>query len=468
MAQRLAIPRNPVSVIKYAPTTGPGEDTPPAAPEAAPAAHLSAGRMLIKKLVQMGFWRAASIVAAAGSAVWAARCLGPEKLGISGMTTAYAAQASLLVQFGLTPQLVRDYNFDLNDSEGNERLVSEALSYRICCAIGLSIAWVVIACCVGLPAEWRLATAMGIVTLIAGAATCDWLLQAQENQVAQQRMAAIGAGTSALLSFSLLRPGAPAGSDLAIVAFVTTLVGFLMWRAATLGRHRPSISLQAARRGMNRLWRGRWLFLSAVLIYCYTRFELPLLGWFRSVGELGRYRSAQQIVGAVQPLLALVPALLYPRMIVWSKRGPDNLWEKQLSLAKMLTLIAIPGIIGAFAIIPLVYPRIFGPQFRDAAWPCCLLVSSKFFVLLNGIFGWGLWALGRDRTMLVIMSITAGISLLMNLLLIPKFGMLAASGMNVFSEAMILAACMFVSHRIASQHSKETFDLAATEANPEI
>lgn len=437
--------------MKFAPARGVERDA--SLEGDVPSFDMTAGQVLIRKLFQMGFWRAASIAAAAGSAIWAARCLGPEKLGISGMAISFAAQASLVVQFGLTPQLVRDYNFDLKDTAGNERLVSEALSYRIWCALLLSIVWAVIAVAMKLPPEWRLATVMGIVTLLGGAVTCDWLLQAQENQVAQQRMAAIGATTSAVLSFALLRPGSPAGSDLCISAFVVALVGYLMWRTALFGKHRPSLSLRAAIDGMDRLWRGRWLFLSAVVIYCYTRFELPLLGWLRSVAELGRYRSAQQVVGAIQPLLALVPALLYPRMIDWSKRGTPYLWKKQLSLAKVLGLIAIPGILGTFLVAPVVYPWIFGARFRDAAWPCCFLITSKFFVLLNGIFGWGLWAIGRDRTMLVIMSCTAGFSLLMNVLLIPRFGMVVASLVNVASELIILGACMFITYRIASADS---------------
>ncbi len=445
MGRQLPTARTPAGILKFALPGGQERSGATAAPTVEPGAT----QRLVKKLFQMGFWRMASIAAAAAGGIWTTRCMGPQKLGISGMATAFYSQAALLVQFGLTPQLVREYKSDQHGPAGNERLVSETLSYRLGCALLLSAIWAAIALCLKLPVNWWLSTTMGMAMLVANAGTCDWLLQAQEDQVAQQRIAAIGAVGSALLSFALLRHTSPAGSDLVINAAVAITIGVLMWRAAMPQKHQPSISLSMARQGLNRLWRGRYLFLSAIVIYCYTCLEWPLIGWLRSVEELGRYRSAIQVVGAVQPLLALLPALLYPRMIEWSKLGAGHLWEKQLNVAKVILLLSVPAIVATFVVVPMTYPYVFGERFRDAALPCCFLIASKFVVLLNGIFGWGLWALGKDRTMLVIMSITAALSLLLNLLLIPRFGMLGASIINIGSEVLILVACMVFSYRAA-------------------
>ena len=56
-------------------------------------------------------------------------------------------------------------------------------------------------------------------------------------------------------------------------------------------------------------------------------------------------------------------------------------------------------------------------------------------------------SVGRDRTMLLIISITAIVSLGMNIMLIPKYGMLGASTVNAFSELLILAGCFYFQYR---------------------
>lgn len=398
---------------------------------------------MVRKLLTMGFWRIAGLAAGALGSIWAARCLAPEKLGISGMVNAYGTQAFLLVHMGLAPLLIREYKSTSTEGVSlRDGLISETTSYRLVVALMLSIIWAAACVVLRLPEDWWLATAMGILSLIASALTADWVLQAQENQVTQQRLAAFGGFLSALLLFGFIRRDSPAGSDLAISTIVVLVVCVVTWCIALNGKHRIALSLGRAFAGLPRLWKGRWLFLSGILIYIYVRLQVPMLGWLRSTEELGQYRSALQVANGVQPLLALVPALLYPRMIAWSKISKAFLWNKQIEIAGILALISAICIAVTFVTIPLIYPILFGPAFQAAALPCCLLIASHFVVLVNGVFSYGLWSLEKDFTMLVIMAVTAATSLALNLMLIPKFGMLAAAAITVFAELLILGSCV--------------------------
>jgi len=40
----------------------------------------------------------------------------------------------------------------------------------------------------------------------------------------------------------------------------------------------------------------------------------------------------------------------------------------------------------------------------EAAYPFAFLVTSKFVIVLNGIFGWGLWAQAEDKKMLGVLG----------------------------------------------------------------
>ena len=396
----------------------------------------------------MGFWKIVGMGLGACGSIWAARCLGPEKLGISGMATSYGLQAGLLVNMGLGTLLIREFKqAPLGDIESRDKMISEIVSYRLLMALLLAVIAIVICVAIRLPVVWWLASIMVTLLGVLWAVTPDWLIQAQENQIVQQKISTMSGFLSALLLVLFIRPSSPAGSEL-IILNVTTLIGLIIsWQVAVRGKHRVTISLTQAINGLPRLWRGRWLFLSALVTYIYVRFEVPMLGWLKSVDDVGKYKSALQILNGVEPLMVLVPALLYPRMIEWSKVGLSHLWKKQMEIFNLLAVIGTPCVIFAVWRIPVIYPHIYTASFQAAAIPCCFLILSKFLVLLNGIFGWGLWSVGRDRTMLLIMSITAIVSLGMNIMLIPKYGMLGASTVNAFSELLILAGCFYFQYR---------------------
>ena len=320
-------------------------------------------------------------------------------------------------------------------------------SYRLFTALALSIVWLVVCIIIRLPEEWWLATAMGILSLLASALTIDWVLQAQEEQVIQQRLTAFSGFLSALLLFGLIRKESPTGSDLVISTIVILVVCLITWRISVCGKHQIALSPGRALSGLPRLWKGRWLFLSGILIYVYVRFQVPMLGWLRSTTELGEYRSALQVANGVQPILTLVPSLLYPRMIEWSKIGSLFLGRKQIEIAGALALLSVFLVAGTFLTVPLAYPLLFGPAFQGAALPCCLLITSHFLILVNGVFAYGLWSLEKDVIMLMIMAVTAVSSLALNLILIPKFGMMAAASVAVFAELLILIGCFYFQYR---------------------
>jgi O-antigen/teichoic acid export membrane protein len=193
----------------------------------------------------------------------------------------------------------------------------------------------------------------------------------------------------------------------------------------------------------------RWLFLTAVVCYVYTSLDGSLLGYLHSLHELGLARPAGQLVSSLNQFFALVPLLLYPRLIQWNKVGADFLWERQKKLGWILALGSVPIALGAFVLAPFVFPLLYGREFAASAYPFVILLTSKLVVLVNGIFGWGLWAKGEDIVLLKIMSVVAIVSLSLNLVLIPKWGLLGSTFVNLASESLILVLTFHACRRLA-------------------
>ena len=386
-----------------------------------------------RQAVSMILFRFGAIGLGAIAQIFAARQLGPEKLGISGMALTVVAQGSLIVVFGADALLVRRYRV-VESEEFRATLAQQAFTLR--CFLTL-----VVAACLLLTLPWvwshpsaLLASVCVIPLIFLQSNQALWILQAKEEVPAQYAANAASAFVNACVIFLIVRQDSPAGIDM-LAGLIGVAVAFsLSWYSACRGV--PALRLRFA--DVTRmLWDCRWLFLSAVVTYAYTRFEQPLLGVLRSLDELGVYRSALQIVAGVQPIFSLIPLLVYPKLISWRSESIERLWKGQISLFWTAVPWVILAAVAIVVILPNIYGLIFGAQFLHARYPCVILLVSKLVVILNGFFGWGLWAAERDKTMLVIMSFVGAVSVSLGFWLIPKYGLLAAAGVNLLSELLV-------------------------------
>ena len=89
--------------------------------------------------------------------------------------------------------------------------------------------------------------------------------------------------------------------------------------------------------------------------------------------------------------------------------------------------------------------RTFQPPFT---YPFALLLVARMLGVINGIFGWGLWAQNRDGLMLKLTIGGALVSLPLNFVLIPRFGLLGASGVCVICETLMLLVTVWASRTL--------------------
>lgn len=404
---------------------------------------------LFKQFAQMTFWRAFALAFGATASIWAARCLGPENLGISAMVFALVQQAALLIDLNLDPLLVREYKHRDSVKEQDD-LVTTVFTYRFVMGVVFSLGILTILAFAGLSSKWWLAILVGVPYFIITSNDALWLLQAHENLPAQHRAMAIKSLIAAALFFAFFRSGIGPGWDVVVqtIAFGTAI--FIAWKWAMQGRKIPLLNLQKFKAFLPLIKKGRWLLLTGLVMDVYTYFESPLLGWLHSVNELGKYRTALLATGALQSFLLLIPGLLYPRFIEWQKNGGDFLWQRQKILFSFGLLCLVPAAVLTFLIAPWFY-KLYGSQFTDAVYPFAILLTAKYIATLSGIFTWGLWAQHRDKTMLAITGVAAVFSLCSNLLLIPHYGMWAAAGVSLTSELLILIGAFYWGKKSVTQ-----------------
>lgn len=399
---------------------------------------------LVRQAFSIAMWQAVSRVFTFIGSVWAMRCLGPEKLGISSVILAIVMALNILITLNLDILFVRQFKNE-KTNEQRQSLISAVTLWRLTvallfCALSLSLLlWLHI------PQVWLLGIICAYPLLIVTSTQATWLLMAEENMPANSRALALQSFLIGVCYLIFFRPGQRVGSDIAVMAVATAAGWFYGWRTALGTNWRISIFATYVRKVWPLIVQGRWLILTGLIIYVYTNLELPLLAAMVPLSALGKYRTAFSLAGVVGQLLAIVPMLLYPRFIEWKNRDPSMFWSRQLKLASLSCVALLTASAFCFAFARPMYRLLYGEQFIEAAYPFALLVTSKFVILINGIFGWGLWAQGEDKKVFVVLGPVAVLSVTLNLLLIPKLGISGAATTNVISETLVLIGCFILS-----------------------
>jgi O-antigen/teichoic acid export membrane protein len=425
------------------------------------------GSPLVRQATQMIATRGLGLAIAAAGSIWASRCLGPHKLGISGMILAILAPMGLLVDLNQDVSLVRRYKACADDDARRE-LLRETFIFRWALCLG----WMLLAATglaiFGIPdEEWRLGICAAFPLLLVTINQGAWVLQAQENMPARYRALLVQSLVGAGCYLAFFRPGQnSAGSDIVVMAAAVGCEFTLGWwyarrplgsgagfSLAHLARQWDRLlrGLRSAARGY---WDGRWLAITGIVSYLYIYLQTPLVGMLLGTDHVGQYRTATTLLNGFQAFAAMIPALLYPRMIEWNRKGPDHLWQQQWRFLRVAFGFFLPGAIFAFLLAPFAYQVLYGPAFSAAAYPFAMLVVSRMLMVLNGIFGWGLWAQHRDRLFLALTLFTAVISLGLNFVLIPRLGIFGAATVCVISETLMLISTMVASRILLQQSAK--------------
>jgi O-antigen/teichoic acid export membrane protein len=187
----------------------------------------------------------------------------------------------------------------------------------------------------------------------------------------------------------------------------------------------------------------KWLPLALPFAYTsfltnlYFRADVPILQHFRSFAEVGWYQFAYKPFEALQFVPLAIQVVVYPLLGVYFISDIGRLRLAYERFFKVLVLLGWPLTVGTFV---LVHPigRLFNlytqsvPSLRILAFGIVFLfANSAFYAMLNATNRQGLnaWATG----------LAAGVNIVLNLILIPFYGYLAASATTVVTEAALCA-----------------------------
>lgn len=353
----------------------------------------------------------------------AAVLLGPENYGISGVVLGLLPVVILLTNLSMDTVLVREYS-SYQSAGRLERVVRHILGFRFFATLAIAA--------VGVPfllsrPPYLVCWLLAVPFFLSQSARPYWLLQAEGKLYLHYAGMLVQTLVSAFVILVFFRPGQALGSDLVAYGLGGLAAFAFAWFRIRRTIPLPALGSDTLATVSQTALCAKWIFITGIFSGLYTAAEMPLLAHFRSASEAGTYRVATSLAQNVYTLIAFSNALLYPLLVRWQESGPRFLFRQQLKVLALYAGGAV-AVVGFFVLLaPWVFRFLYADEYDAAIGPFCLLILAKAFMLMAGIFSWGMMAARRDRTLLAIIAPISLLAIAAAFLLVPKFGAVASA-----------------------------------------
>ncbi|MBN1604423.1 MAG: polysaccharide biosynthesis C-terminal domain-containing protein [Chitinispirillaceae bacterium] len=170
--------------------------------------------------------------------------------------------------------------------------------------------------------------------------------------------------------------------------------------------------------------KGTWnFFVMAILANVFAKLDNTFLTMFSSYGTVGLFSSANKLIMLGTTILGSVNNIFVARFSYYLKNKQQDAYNNSLNTALyFITLITIPCVFGMEMLSKDVVMLLMGSQFQGSIVLCRILAPTLVFSMLSLFFSnQVLYAHEADKKLLVSNIFFGLLSLVLNVILIPKF-----------------------------------------------
>ena len=206
------------------------------------------------------------------------------------------------------------------------------------------------------------------------------------------------------------------------------LVGFFGFALAAFAASSTKFGRPSTGHARSLIDYSKYGFVSSVGGYAYNWLDVALIGFFLTQTDVGIYEYAWQITIPVLIVTNAVSTSMFPQVSQWSASSLQDRIESLLSNAIVAGLfVTIPAFAGVVVLAEPILRNVYGPEFVAGASVLVILMFEKSFRSAYLIFSRAINAIDRPDISAKVTLATVGVGLVLNVLLIPPFGLVGAA-----------------------------------------
>jgi O-antigen/teichoic acid export membrane protein len=372
------------------------------------------------------------------------RYLGPDDYGRYTLALTYMQLFAVLADVGLFTIVVRDIS---RDPARTEELVGNTLTLRLL----LSAAVIALAAAISLllPYDPDVRTAI----LLAGLPLLFGMLNSTFVTVLQSRLRMGRAVVGDVLgrAVGLAAVGLVAALDLGFYAVMgAAAAGALATAVTTMLLTRPLARIRF--RAQPAVWRGLLraalpLGVALAVNELYFRADTLIISLYEPYEQVGLYTLAYRMLELTLVFGTVFLTTTFP-LLSQAVASDEPRARRTIQLStELLVILGAPLVAGGLAVAPDLVELAAGDEFGDAATPLRILLAAGALAWVNGVFGYALIAKERQMSALWLNLSALAFNVGLNLLLVPRYGIVVAAAVTVASEVLILAGSYVLMRR---------------------
>ncbi|MDD5354420.1 MAG: flippase [bacterium] len=380
--------------------------------------------------------------------IYLARYLGGENFGIYNLIFSFIGFFAIISKFGMDDILVRDIAREKGRASlllGNAILMKSLLTL-----IGI------IACIVSV---WLLHYPIDTTKLIT--VSSIYLAFMTFNQMyetifqanlAMKYPTAVNVFGGLLLS-TLIFVGIVAKMGLAyfVLAFAFYLIPglvFLMYISRTLVHPDFRVDLKVWRY----LFKESWpLIMMSLFVITNNRIDVLFLSKMRTDLDIGYYAAAYRLTEALGVIPMAISCSMYPLLSQYYHTDRDYFHRVYQYGMKYIIILAVLLAVGGAILAGPIIDFLYGAKYAPAAGALAILCVTEATIFIGYIQSQGFTAINRQKINTLMMGLMTLISVLFNLLLIPKFSFIGSSITTLISQGFGLAMGLYFMNKFVGK-----------------
>ncbi|WP_407125000.1 flippase [Weissella paramesenteroides] len=190
------------------------------------------------------------------------------------------------------------------------------------------------------------------------------------------------------------------------------------------------------------------LFIPTIATQVYLQLNKTMLPLFQSnaIDSVAFYENADKIVKVSLSIVTAMGIVMLPRVANYFAKGDMKSVNKSIYRSMdFVTALAVPLMFGMMALGPKMTIWFMGANFLPAGWTISILSPIVLFIAWSNVLGTQyLMPINRTRDYTISVTLGAIVNVLLNFIVIPKWGLYGAAGATVISEAAVTLYQMIV------------------------
>lgn len=168
------------------------------------------------------------------------------------------------------------------------------------------------------------------------------------------------------------------------------------------------------------------------------KFSTVLLDIYRTTTETGFYNAAYNLIFSFVLISNILNTTLYPTLARHSLTSPQELPLIYQRFFRYLLIISLPIAIGGWALAKPIIQFLYDAEFAASAQVFRVVIWTVPLMFLSEFLGYVIVLSNREKMVAIAVTISSLFNVMMNLVLVPRYGLVAAAWIAVLTESILV------------------------------